>query len=219
MKRTTKYVALDVHQARTVASVREPGGRVIARCIVPTEAAALLALRTQQVLAYETGVPNVVDPLGGSYYVEALTDRVEREALAIIDRIEKLGGMVPCIQSGLIQKEIAAEAYRYQQRVESGEQIVVGVNRFSRPEPERRLELYQADTAAADRQRESLARVRATRDNRRVAATLAKLREAARGSENLMPPISEAVKAYASVGEICAVLREEFGTFKEPVGL
>jgi methylmalonyl-CoA mutase, N-terminal domain len=186
---------------------------------IPTEQTAELALRTQQVLAYETGVASVADPLGGSYYVEALTDRVEREARAIIDRIEKLGGMVPCIQSGLIQKEIAAEAYRYQKRVESGEQIVVGVNRFARPEPERRLELYQADTAAADRQRESLARVRARRDSQRVAATLAALREAARGSENLMPLISEAVKAYASVGEICGVLREEFGTFKEPVGL
>jgi len=186
---------------------------------IPTEQTAELALRTQQVLAYETGVSNVADPLGGSYYVEALTDRVEREARAIIDRIEKLGGMVPCIQSGLIQKEIAAEAYRYQKRVESGEQIVIGVNRFVRPEPERRLELYQADTAAAVRQRESLARVRATRDSKRVAAALAALREAARGSENLMPLISEAVKAYASVGEICGVLRQEFGTFKEPVGL
>ena len=186
---------------------------------IPTEQTAELALRTQQVLAYETGVANVADPLGGSYYVEALTDRVEREAREIIDRIEKMGGMVPCIQSGLIQKEIAAEAYRYQKRVESGEQVVVGVNRFSRPEPERRLELYQADTAAAERQRESLARVRAKRDNRRVDAALAALREAARGSENLMPSISEAVKAYASVGEICGVLRKEFGTFQEPVGL
>ncbi len=186
---------------------------------IPTEQSAELALRTQQVLAYETGVPNVVDPLGGSYYVEALTDRVEHEALTIIERIDKMGGMVPCIKSGLIQKEIAAEAYRYQQRVESGEQVVVGVNRFSRPEPERQLELYQTDSAAAARQRESLARVRATRDNQRVDAALAKLREVARGSENLMPTIGEAVKAYASVGEICAVLREQFGTFKEPVGL
>ncbi len=186
---------------------------------IPTEQTAELALRTQQVLAYETGVASVADPLGGSYYVEALTDRVEREARAIIDRIEKLGGMVPCIQSGLIQKEIAAEAYRYQKRVDSGEQIVVGVNRFVRPEPERRLELYQADTAAAARQRESLAQVRATRDNQGVTNALAALREAARGSENLMPLINEAVKAYASVGEICGVLRQEFGTFKEPVGL
>ncbi len=186
---------------------------------IPTEQSAELALRTQQVLAYETGVSSVADPLGGSYYVEALTDRVEREASAIIDRIEKLGGMVQCIQSGLIQKEIAAEAYRYQQRVESGEQVVIGVNRFVRPEPERRLELYEPDTAAAERQRESLARVRATRDNQRVAKALDALREAARGKENLMPLISDAVKVYASVGEICGVLRKEFGTFKEPVGL
>jgi len=186
---------------------------------IPTEQTAELALRTQQVLAYETGVANVADPLGGSYYVEALTDRVEQESRAIIERIESLGGMVPCIQNGFIQKEIAVEAYRFQQRVENGEQIVVGVNRFARPEPERRLELYQSDSAAADRQRESLAQVRARRDSRRVSNALADLREAARGKDNMMPAISEAVKAYASVGEICGVLREEFGTYKEPVGL
>ncbi|HTY55666.1 MAG TPA: methylmalonyl-CoA mutase family protein [Candidatus Binataceae bacterium] len=186
---------------------------------IPTEQTAEIALRTQQVLAYETGVSNVADPLGGSYYVEALTDKVERETRTIIERIESLGGMVACIQNGFIQKEIAVEAYRFQKRVENAEQVVVGVNRFARPEPERRLELYQSDNAAADRQRESLARVRATRDNSRVKTALSKLREVARGKDNMMPAISEAVKAYASVGEICGVLRSEFGTFKEPVGL
>jgi methylmalonyl-CoA mutase, N-terminal domain len=187
---------------------------------IPTEATAELALRTQQILAYETGVPNVVDPLGGSYYVEALTDRVEREALAIIDRIERMGGMVHCIQSGVIQKEIATEAYRYQQRVESGERVVVGVNKFTRDEPERaQLELYQTDPVLGGRQRDELARVKASRDSARVAATLANLRLAARGSDNLMPAILDAVKAYVSLGEICGLLREEFGAFQEPSGL
>jgi methylmalonyl-CoA mutase, N-terminal domain len=187
---------------------------------IPTETTAELALRTQQILAFETGVPNVVDPLGGSYYVEALTDQVEREARAIIERIERMGGMVACIQNGVIQKEIAVEAYRHQQRVESGERVVVGVNKFTREEPERaQLELYQSDPALGSRQREELARVKSSRDNARVTRSLSDLRDAARGSENLMAPILDAVKAYASLGEICAVLREEFGTFQEPVGL
>jgi methylmalonyl-CoA mutase N-terminal domain/subunit len=187
---------------------------------IPTEASAELALRTQQILAYETGVPNVVDPLGGSYYVEALTDKVEQEAREIIDRIDRMGGMVQCIQSGIIQKEIGTEAYRHQQRVESGERVVVGVNRFSREEPERaQLELYQTDPVLGERQRAELARVRTWRDNDRVATALANLREAARGTANLMPPILGAVKAYASLGEICGLLREEFGTFQEPSGL
>ena len=187
---------------------------------IPTEQTAELALRTQQVLAYETGVPNVVDPLGGSYFVEALTDKVEQEARAIIDRIEQMGGMVACIQNGVIQKEIAVEAYRHQQRVESGEKVVVGVNQFVRDEPERaQLELYQADPALGARQREELAKVKASRDQARVTRSLADLLEAARGTTNLMEPILAAVKAYASLGEICGVLRKEFGTFQEPVGL
>ena len=187
---------------------------------IPTEQTAELALRTQQVLAYETGVANVADPLGGSYYIESLTDRVEREALAIIERIERMGGMVPCIQNGLIQKEIAAEAYRHQQRIENGEQVVVGVNKFTRDEPERRqLELWELDPTLGARQREELAGVKAGRDASLVARTLANLRETAHSEQSLMPAILDAVKAYASIGEICGVLREEFGTFQEPTSL
>jgi len=187
---------------------------------IPTEQSAELALRTQQVLAYETGVANVADPLGGSYFVEALTDRVEHEALAIIERIDRLGGMVTCIQNGLIQKEIAREAYRHQQRIENGERVVVGVNKFSRDEPERRqLELYEAEPSLGARQRDDLARTKQSRDAREVERTLKRLRDVARSSESLMPPIIDAVKAYASIGEICSVLREEFGTFREPAGL
>jgi methylmalonyl-CoA mutase N-terminal domain/subunit len=187
---------------------------------IPTEQSAELALRTQQILAYETGVPEVADPLGGSYFVEALTDKLEREARAIIDRIDRLGGMVRCIENGIIQKEIATEAYRHQQRVESGERVVVGVNKFARDEPERRqLELYEADPSLGARQCAELARVKSSREQGRVAKVLADLREAARGKDNLMPPIAEAVKAYASLSEICRVFREEFGYYQEPNAL
>ena len=184
---------------------------------IPTEQTAELALRTQQILAHETGVANVVDPLGGSYYVESLTERIENEARAIIERIDRMGGMVPCIQNGLIQKEIATEAYRHQQRIESVDLVVVGVNKFTREEPERRqLELWQVDSSLGARQREELGRVKASRDNTMVARTLADLRATARGKNSLMPVIIDAVKAYASLGEICSVLREEFGIFQEP---
>jgi methylmalonyl-CoA mutase, N-terminal domain len=187
---------------------------------IPTETTAELALRTQQVLASETGVANIADPLGGSYFVEALTDRIEQEALAIIDRIDRMGGMVACIQNGLIQKEIAAEAYRHQQRIENGEQVVVGVNKFTREEPERQqLQLWELDPAIGTRQRDELARVKAERDNSVVASMLNNLRDAARSDRSLMPAIMDAVRAYASIGEICGVLREEFGTFQEPASI
>lgn len=187
---------------------------------IPTEQSAELALRTQQVLAHETNVPSVVDPLGGSYFIEALTDKVEAEVGAIIDRIETMGGMVAAIENGMIQREIAQEAYRHQLRIESGEQIVVGVNKFARPEPEReQLQLYRADPRIGERQRQKLAEVRSRRDDSKVKKTIARIADAARGNVNMMPSISDAVKAYASIGEICAVLREQFGTYQEPVAL
>jgi methylmalonyl-CoA mutase N-terminal domain/subunit len=187
---------------------------------IPTEQSAELALRTQQVLAYETNVPSVVDPLGGSYFIEALTDKVEAEVRAIIHRIETMGGMVAAIEKGMIQREIAQEAYRHQLRIESGEQIVVGVNKFARAEPEReQLQLFQADPRIGERQRQKLAEVRGRRDDAKVEKALARVAEAARGKVNMMPSISDAVKAYASIGEICAVLREQFGTYQEPVAL
>ena len=141
---------------------------------------------------------------------------MEREALAIIERIERMGGMVPCIQNGVIQKEIAVEAYRHQQRVESGERVVVGVNKFTREEPERaQLELYQTDPILGERQRTELARIKSTRDHARVAVALANLREAARGTANLMPPILDAAACYATVGEISDRLRTVFGEYRE----
>src|SRR5690242_8626821 len=131
-----------------------------------------------------------------------------------------MGGMVPCIQSGLIQKEIAAEAYRHQQRVENGEQVVVGVNKFTREEPERQqLQLWELDPAIGARQRDELARVKAQRDNSVVARALDNLRDMARSDRSLMPAMMDAVRAYASIGEICGVLREEFGSFQEPAGI
>jgi len=156
---------------------------------IPTEQSAELALRTQQILAYETGVANVVDPLGGSYYIEALTDQVEVAARAIIERIEQMGGMSVCIQNGTIQREIAGEAYKHQRRIDSGEQTVVGLNRFQRTEPERQLALYELDPASALRQRQRLAKTRSERDQSKVEQSLASLREAARGAANAgMPP-------------------------------
>lgn len=186
---------------------------------IPTEQSAELALRTQQILAYETGVANVVDPLGGSYYIEALTDRVEAEARAIIERVERAGGMCACIQNGTIQREIAAEAYKHQRRIESGELTVVGLNRFAREQPDPGIELYEMDNASAQRQAERLARIRRERDQPKVDRSLVALREAARGGVNMMGSISDAVRAYATIGEICGVLRGEFGTFQEPLGL
>jgi methylmalonyl-CoA mutase N-terminal domain/subunit len=127
--------------------------------------------------------------------------------------------MSACIQNGTIQREIAGEAYKHQRRIDSGEQTVVGLNRFARAEPERQLALYELDPASALRQRHRLAKTRRERDELKVEQSLASLREAARGAANLMGPISHAVRAYATIGEICSVLRGEFGTFQEPVGL
>jgi methylmalonyl-CoA mutase N-terminal domain/subunit len=183
---------------------------------LPTEESAELALRTQQVLAYETGVASVADPLGGSWFIEALTDKMEAEIAALIGRVESMGGMVAAIEEGLIQREIAQEAYRQQRRMESGERVVVGVNRFARPE-EPQLSLYEPDPKILDRQRERLAHVKAQRDATRVARTLRGLKDAAQGAANLMPFLIECVKAYCTVGEMNGALLEVFGRFREPV--
>jgi methylmalonyl-CoA mutase N-terminal domain/subunit len=186
---------------------------------IPTEESQTLALRTQQVLAYETGVTNTVDPLGGSYFIEALTDRMEVEALAIIQRIERVGGMVQAIQKGLIQREILEEAYRQQKRLEKGEKVVIGVNRYQTSESHQDLKLYRMDPELYQRQLARLGRVKAGRDAAAVSRTLAELKAAAQGQENLMPYLLAAVKEYATVGEMVATLREVFGEFQEPVGV
>jgi methylmalonyl-CoA mutase, N-terminal domain len=190
---------------------------------LPGEHAVTIALRTQQVLAYESGVTNTPDPLGGSYFLEKLTLETEQAANAYIRRIDEMGGMIPAIESGYPQSEIAAASYGYQCEVESGERTIVGVNRFqSEDQP---IELLQIGESAGRHQKEKLARLRARRDNGRVRKSLGALQRAAEGSgntkpenakpENTMPYILEAVKAYATLGEICDAFRTVFGAYTE----
>ena len=182
---------------------------------IPTEDAQRIALRTQQIIAHETGVTDTVDPLGGSYYVEALTNEIEQKAQEYIDRVEDMGGSVPAIESGYMQGEIQEAAVAQQQAIESGERVVVGVNKFkSGEEPEKTI--FKMNTEVAQAQIERLRRVRAERDTTKSDATLARLRETARGEDNLMPAILESVKAYATLGEICGVLKAEWGDYSPP---
>lgn len=182
---------------------------------LPAEEAVRLALRTQQIIAYESGVVHTADPLGGSYALEALTDELERKAGDYIAEIEARGGVLKAIEQGYIQREIQESAYRYQRAVEQGEVAVVGVNRFSSSEAERSDKLLKVDPALARKQREKLARVKERRDGQRVKTALAQLQEAARGEANLMPLILEAVKACATLGEISERWREVFGVYRE----
>lgn len=183
---------------------------------IPTEDSAELALRTQQILAYETRVANTVDPLAGSYFVESLTNQIEHEAMEIIKDIEERGGMVKAIQDGYIQKEILNQSYDYQKKLESGEMVVVGVNKFIKEEDKRNLQLYECDYEKIKKQIERLKNVKSGRDNGQTARALGELKEAARGKENLMPYLIEAVKTYATMEEIIGLLKEEFGEFREP---
>ncbi|MBW2521371.1 MAG: methylmalonyl-CoA mutase family protein [Deltaproteobacteria bacterium] len=181
---------------------------------LPTEEAVRTALRTQQVLAHEAGVADTIDPLAGSYYIENLTDRIEREALALIDRIEASGGVVKCIEEGFIQRQIENAAYQYQLEIERGERIIVGVNKFQVSE-EKKPPLLRVNPEVEKTQVDRLAEVKQSRDNGRVAQALASLETAARGSDNLMPLIYDSVKEYATLGEICNVLRKVFGEYKD----
>jgi methylmalonyl-CoA mutase, N-terminal domain len=181
---------------------------------LPTEEAATLALRTQQIIAHETGVANLVDPLGGSYFVEKLTSDLEEEALAYFDTIDRMGGMVVAVEQGYPQREIAESAYKFQQAVEQRDKIIVGVNEFVSDENEPIGTLY-IDETTADRQLAKLTRLRRTRDNGRVRAALDALEEGARGSANTMPLLIEAVRAYATIGEMCDALREVWGEYEE----
>jgi methylmalonyl-CoA mutase N-terminal domain/subunit len=180
---------------------------------LPADEAALLALRTQQIIAEETGVPSTVDPFGGSYYLEALTADIERRAAAYLDEIERLGGMLAAIQQGFVQREIAEAAYREQRQVETSARVIVGVNRFQTG-TDRIPPLLRVEPSVIEGQRTRLRRVRAERDPRRVGTALQALGEAARGRENLLPPILECVRAYGTVGEICDTLRARFGVYQ-----
>jgi len=180
---------------------------------LPSEQAVTIALRTQQIIAYESGVTNTADPLGGSYFVEKLTHDMEEAAGQYIRRIDQMGGMIPAIEAGFPQSEIAAASYRYQREVESGERTIVGVNRFqSEAQP---IELLEIDERAGRRQVEKLADLRRRRDQARVTEALDALRRAAEGSENTMPRLVDAVRAYATLGEICETLRGVFGSYQE----
>jgi methylmalonyl-CoA mutase N-terminal domain/subunit len=181
---------------------------------LPTSEAVTIALRTQQIIAHETGVANVVDPLGGSYFVERLTLDMEREALGIFDTIDGMGGMVAAIECGYPQKEIAESAYLFQQAVERRERIIVGVNDFVADREDAIPTLY-IDEAAAGRQLAKLERVRRERDDDRARRALDHLREVAAGTGNTMEPILAAVRAYATIGEMCDALREVWGEYEE----
>ena len=181
---------------------------------LPTDKAARLALRTQQLLAYETGVANTVDPLGGSYFVEALTDEMERQAEDYFKRIEELGGVIPAIEAGFFQKEIADSAFRYQQELEQKRRLVVGVNEFKVDEEEP-IEILRIDPKLESEQVARVREVRRKRDQSRCSAALTQLRKAAAGTDNLMPYILEAVRAYATEGEIMNTMVEVFGTYTE----
>jgi methylmalonyl-CoA mutase N-terminal domain/subunit len=183
---------------------------------LPSELAARIALRTQQIIAHESGVTNTVDPLAGSYFVEALTNRIEEEAYEYFRKIETMGGMLGAIERGFPQREIAESAYRYQREIDTGQRIIVGVNDYLTEEP-LTIPLLEIDREGERRQRERLVRVRRERDNELVVQRLEALREAAQGTENLMPHILDAVRAYATLGEICGVFREVFGEYREPV--
>ncbi|HRZ64518.1 MAG TPA: methylmalonyl-CoA mutase family protein, partial [Spirochaetia bacterium] len=180
---------------------------------LPTEESVRIALRTQQIVAYESGAAETPDPLAGSYYVESLTNRVEEEALAYLRRIDELGGAVKAIEQGYVQQEIQDAAYRYQMEVEKGERVVVGLNKFQIQEPKPKG-LLRVDPSVGEAQVKRLHALKAKRDNAAVKAALADLETAAKGDANLMPPILAAVKAYATEGEICDVLRGVFGEYR-----
>ncbi len=180
---------------------------------LPTEEAVRIALRTQQIIAYESGVTNVIDPLGGSYYVEWLTNEIESQAEKYIKKIDAMGGMVKAIEQGYIQREIVESAYRYQKEVEEGKRVVVGVNKFVIEEPIQ-IRLLKVRPEVEKAQIERVREVRSSRDDQRAKRALKSLREAAESGENVMPTILQAVKAYCTIGEMCDVLREVYGEYQ-----
>jgi len=182
---------------------------------LPTDQAALIALRTQQIIAEETGVANTIDPLGGSYFVEALTDKMESGALDYFRKIDSMGGMVAAIEKGFPQREIQDSAYQYQKAVERGDQVIVGVNKYEMEE-DSQIPTLEIDESVRDHQIERLNQTRAQRDAGAVANALEKLKRAARNGENTMPATIEAVRAYATLGEICSALRDVYGVYEEP---
>ena len=183
---------------------------------LPTDRAALIALRTQQIIAEETGVVNTVDPLGGSYYLEALTQKMEDQALDYFRKIDAMGGMVAAIERGFPQREIQDSAYQYQKAVERGDQVIVGVNRYAMTDEPSEVPILVIDESVRTHQVERLEQTRAQRDEGAVANALERLKTAAKNHENTMPVTIEAVRSYATLGEICSALRDVYGIYEEP---
>jgi len=182
---------------------------------LPSEKAVTVALRTQQIIAHESGVANTIDPLGGSYFIEHLTNKTERAVYDYFTKIDMLGGVIPAIEAGFFHREIAGSAYRYQQEIDNKERIIVGVNEYAMSEPIA-IPILEMDKEGEKRQLERLSRLRRERDNEMVSVKLEALRQAATGNENLMPYLLEAVSCYATLGEVCGVLRKAFGEYSLP---
>jgi methylmalonyl-CoA mutase N-terminal domain/subunit len=186
---------------------------------IPTEEAELIAVRCQQIVAYETGITDTIDPLGGSYYLEHLTKEFEDRIVAEISRIDEMGGMVKAIETGYVQKQILEDAYKYQKEIESGERVKVGFNKFYMPEEKISRKAYRAGPNVEEMEIERVKTTRASRNNRKVALLLNKIKEVAQKEEsnenNLMPYFIEAVREYTTIGEICNVLRGVFGEYDE----
>jgi methylmalonyl-CoA mutase N-terminal domain/subunit len=179
---------------------------------LPTERAARIALRTQQLLAHEAGGTDTADPLGGAFFIETLTDELAARARELIERVDELGGAVAAVEQGFVQREIEDAAFRYSQQVEAGERVIVGVNRYEEAEPEP-IELHRIDPEAERRQLERTAQVRAERDAVAAESAVARVHEAAQGAGNLLPPLREALRAGCTIGELCNALRDEFGLY------
>ncbi|HDM77780.1 MAG TPA: methylmalonyl-CoA mutase, partial [Deltaproteobacteria bacterium] len=183
---------------------------------IPTEKTALLGLRTQQIIAYESGVTNTVDPLGGSYYIEHLTNRIEDEITKYMKHLEEKGNMVDLVEQGYIQSEMARIAFEKTKKKMSGEEVVVGVNKFESSGKKEKIQIHQPDLEVLEKRRNDVKQVKQDRDNEKVQQCLKDLKSAAEGTENLMPYLLETVKAYGSVEEIVTTLKQVFGEFQEP---
>jgi methylmalonyl-CoA mutase N-terminal domain/subunit len=181
---------------------------------LPTEDSVRIALRTQQIIAHESGITNTIDPFAGSYYIEELTKQIEEQAQALMNKIDELGGVITCIEEGFIQQEIETASYEYQKEVESGDRIIVGMNAFQVDENVK-IPLLRIDPIVEQEQVERLIRLKKERHNDDVRSSLNRLRDAAQKADNLMPPILDAVKAYATLGEICNIFREVFGEYRD----
>ena len=186
---------------------------------LPSEEAVMVALRTQQLIQDETKVGHTIDPLAGSYYIEWLTDRMEQKIVETMQKVEDMGGMVKAVREGHIQREVSRQAYLKEKKIQSGEIPKDGVNRYVMAEERTEIEMHPFNPVVAEEQKKKLERIKTERDNAEVESAVNGLKKAAQTGENVMPHMLEAVKAYATLGEITKVLKDVFGEFKEPVGL